>query len=873
MRDANKNDNTTKDATDKPTEDTSCDKKEVISKELKSTNSSSEPAPQQKSPAADQKESKPSQGEDSSSDKEDSPDNLDKKEGSEDKKSSIKKRFCKKEKSEEKNSENEKPEEEHSDESNSEEDVSEEVTEDVSEDTSEEAVDLDSPLFSKLHIVLMALVGCLLAGTIAVVIACAVWLQGLPDYSDADSFNTIKPTEVYASDHKTLLARFQLENRDPLDSIDSISKYAVEGTVATEDERFYNHGGVDLIGMGRAVMNNVFGGTLEGASTITQQLVRNTILLDEMDDITYKRKVREAYLAMEMEKLYSKDDILLLYMNTINYGGGAYGIEAAAKRYYSKSASELTLSEAAMLVGIPQSPAYNNPLYYPDNALERRNTVLDRMVSYGAITNEEAEAAKAEPINLNPTEPSVDGFVAYPYFASYVRDQLLNSDTYNLSATEIFKGGLTVYTTLDVDMQDMADAAAQKAENQMSSALSVGLTAVDPNTGYIKAMVGGDDFYESQWNLASQEARQPGSSFKTFTLVTALEQGISPETSVNCSSSVTIGSNPSIENINGTEYGTRSIASAFAVSSNTGFARLCEAVTPQAVSDTAHKMGITSYLDPVLSLTLGTSDVTTLEMADAYATIANGGTHYDAIAVEQILDRKDKVIFDATNPQGKQALSPEVACAARKVMEGVINGGTGTAARIDTGQPVAGKTGTSENYMDSYFAGFTPELSVAIWIGDPNRVVPATTLTGANVFGYFMNDWCQDREIVPFMEADDPAYTKTFSNANLDISNVSSVKKETEAEKQAREEAAAQEAAQEAQAAQAQADAAAKAKADAAAQQKAAQEAQKKAEQEAQQKENQSKKDTTPTTKPDSGSSSGSGGSSSGSGTNSGSKN
>lgn len=645
---------------------------------------------------------------------------------------------------------------------------------------------LDKPLFSKFHIALMAVVGCLFVGTVAIAITLAVWLQNLPDYSDADAFNTIKPTEVYASDHTTLLARFQLENREPLDSIDKISRYAVEGTVATEDERFYDHGGVDLLGMGRAVVNNMLGGTLEGASTITQQLVRNTILLDEMDDITYKRKAREAYLAIEMEKLYSKEDILLLYMNTINYGAGAYGIEAAAQRYYSKSASDLTLAEAAMLVGIPQSPSYNNPLYYPDNALERRNVVLDRMVSNKVITKEEAEAAKAEPINLNPTEPSMDGFVAYPYFASYVRDQLF-SDSYNLSATEIFKGGLTVYTTLDVDMQEMAEAAADRAESEMNGALSVGMTAIDPNTGYIKAMVGGKDFYDRQWNLASQEARQPGSSFKTFTLVTALEQGISPNTSVSCSSTVTIGSNKPIENINGAEYGTRSIASAFAISSNTGFARLCEAVTPQAVSDTAHRMGITSNLDPVLSLTLGTSDVTTLEMADAYATIANGGTHYDAIAIEQILDRKGNVLLDASSPEGKQALPPEVACAARKVMEGVINGGTGMAARINTGQPAAGKTGTSENYMDSYFAGFTPELSVAIWIGDPDRVAPATTVSGARVFGYFMNEWCQDRAIVPFMEAPDPTYNKTFPNANLGLTNISSTNKDDE-EKKAKEE-------------------------------------------------------------------------------------
>ncbi len=638
----------------------------------------------------------------------------------------------------------------------------------------EEATDLDKPFFTKLHIILMLLVICLFLGTVAVITACAIWLQDLPDYTDADSFNTIKPTEVYASDHTTLLARFQLENRDPLDSLNSVSKYVISGTVATEDVRFYSHGGVDFIGMARAVLNNVLGGSREGGSTITQQLVRNSILLDEMDDISLKRKVREAYLAMEMEKLYSKEDILLRYLNTINYGGGAYGIEAAAKRYFSKSASELTLAESALLVGIPQSPVSNSPLYYPDNAKERRDLVLDRMVENGSITKEQAEAAKAEPINLNPSEPSADGIVKYPYFASYVRDQLTNNKTYGLSATDIFKGGLTVYTTLDVDAQEKAEAAATQAEGEMNSALKVGMTAVDPNTGYIKAMVGGDDYYERQWNLATQEARQPGSSFKTFTLITALEQGISPNTNVSCSSTVTIGSNKTIENINKTSYGTKTISGAFAVSSNTAFARLCAVVTPEAVSETAHKMGITSDLDPVLSITLGTSDVTTLEMADAYATIANGGTHYDAIAVQQVLDRKGNTIVDSTKPNGERVLSKEVACAARKVMEGVVNNGTGTAARINTGQSAAGKTGTSENYMDSYFAGFTPELSVAVWIGDPNREVAATSITGAHVFGYFMNSWCAERGIVEFMEAADPEYTKTFNNTDLDLPNVSS---------------------------------------------------------------------------------------------------
>ena len=193
-------------------------------------------------------------------------------------------------------------------------------------------------------------------------------------------------------------------------ALDQISEYVLKGTVATEDERFYTHSGVDYLGVARALVNNLMGGELEGASTITQQFVRNTILSDEMRDISFKRKIREMYISQKLEEQYSKDEILLMYLNTINYGSGAYGIEAAAERYFSKDAKDLTLNEAATLVGIPQSPTYNNPIDYPDNCLKRRNTVLDRMVSNGVITAEEADAVKAEPIELNPSEPSMTAF-------------------------------------------------------------------------------------------------------------------------------------------------------------------------------------------------------------------------------------------------------------------------------------------------------------------------------------------------------------------------------------------------------------------------------------------------------------------------------
>ena len=636
--------------------------------------------------------------------------------------------------------------------------------------------------------VLTCILGLCVLCCIGVGILCAYWLQDLPEYDDASAYNTIQPTMVYASDHETLLARFQFEYRIPLNSLDEVGTYATVGTVATEDERFYIHLGVDPIGIARAVINNLRGGTLEGASTITQQLVRNTILADEMSDISLKRKVREAFLALKMEQMFSKDEILLLYINTINYGNGAYGIEAAARRYFGKSSSELTLAEAALLVGIPQSPTYNNPIDFPDHALTRRNIVLDRMASYGAITAEEAEAAKAEPIELDVTWDSNDGIVEYPYFSSYVRETLTND--YGLSTADVFQGGMTIYTTLDVGMQELAEEAAENKEDQVNDALEVAIVAIDPSNGYVKAMVGGKDYYEDQWNLAAQAQRQAGSSFKTFTLVAALEGGISPSTRIDCSSMVQLpGYDNKIYNYDKINYGTQTMAGAFEVSSNTGFSRLIYVLGPSKVAEVAHRMGITSELAEVPSLTLGTSGVTPLEMADAYATIANGGTHYKAEVVEIAYDRKGNVIIDNTNPEGEKALEPEIAYAATQVMEGVIYSyhGTGSRAALTTGQIAAGKTGTSENYLNLWFCGITPQLSVAVWMGDrTNRVSCSGTV--ADVFSEFVSAALADAEYRDFPEAGYPSYWRTFSNTDLDIKGLNSTTKEEEEEEEKKKE-------------------------------------------------------------------------------------
>lgn len=576
----------------------------------------------------------------------------------------------------------------------------------------------------------------------------AMWLQDLPDYEDASAYNYSEKTKIYASDGTTLLAELYLENRDPV-TLDQISPYVLEGTVATEDERFYEHNGIDVAGIARALVVNLTGTGYEGASTITQQFVRNTVLADEATENSIKRKVREAYIALKLEEMYSKDDILLMYLNTINYGQGAYGIEAAAELYFSKPASDLTIAEAATLIGIPQSPTYNNPVDNPDNCLQRRNLVLDRMLSYGCISQEEHDAAQQEPITLNLTiSDSNDGLYQYPYFTSYVRDQLLEE----YSSDEVFKGGMTVITTLDVDTQNKAQQAADAKLSTVNDNIELAMIAVDPDTGYIRAMIGGRDYNADEFNLSTQAQRQPGSSFKTFTLLAALDEGISPQTNLDCSAHVEIDG-WEVSNIGNADYGVRTLASAFAVSSNTGFARLVTEIGPEKVVDMAHTCGIESDLQAVPSITLGAEEVTVREMAQAYATIANGGTMREAVAIQEIRDSEGNTIFTA-DTTGEQVLDTNLTAAATQVMEGVVTSGTGRGAAISNGQPAGGKTGTSENYRDKWFCGITPQLSVAIWMGGRTEVEMPTSVACDDVFGDFMSAVLEGQPIEQFPEGD-----------------------------------------------------------------------------------------------------------------------
>ncbi len=602
------------------------------------------------------------------------------------------------------------------------------------------------------------------------------WTEDLPPIENIDFTNYSQESVMYAGDESTVLAEFRLEKREPLESADQVSPYVLKGTVDTEDVRFYEHDGVDLLGIARALVNNLTGGDLEGASTITQQLVRNTILTDEATDISFERKIREAELAVDMEKRFSKDEILLMYLNTINYGDGCYGIEAAAQNYFQVSAADLTLAQAATLVGIPQSPTYLNPKEYPDACLKRRNTVLDRMLSAGDITQEEHDAAQAEELNLNPAPATPeDGIYAYPYFTSYVQ-QLLTSDPakYGMTESNLFEGGYTIYTSLDPVLQEEAEEACAEQNARMAGMgpdLESALVAMEPETGLVKAMVGGRDYYESQWNIATQGGQPTGSTFKVFTLAAAIEQGIDPDTKIDCTSPMDRPGAEPLENFGGADYGIQTIENATALSSNTGYYRLTEEVTPAAMNEMATRLGVGSEFTPNNTPTavLGTENCTPLSMANAYATLATGGVKHDPVVITKIVDQDGNVIYEPADTSAR-VLTEEVSGAVTKVLRSVFESSNGTAYGFgpSNGQPVAGKTGTVQEFRGHWLVGYAPQLSCAVWLGNRNYEQTDASLTANQLWQDFMSRALAGQEIEEFPDTEEPEYKNDFNEEQAD---------------------------------------------------------------------------------------------------------
>ncbi len=537
-------------------------------------------------------------------------------------------------------------------------------------------------------------------------------------------------TDVYAADGHTILAVLRGSEARIVVPSSRISPWLKHAIVAIEDKRFYEHRGVDIKGIARAVYADVTSGAVQGGSTITQQFVKNAI---NGNAPTITRKLKEAALAWQLEQRWSKDRILTAYLNTIYFGNGAYGAQEACLVYFGHGASpaEMTIPEAALLAGIPEDPSLWDPVAHPKHAKARRNLVLQQMFTQQYISRAQYLRALKAPLP-NPANvhlPSSQSLAA-PYFANYVTDQLVR----RFGPTKVYGGGLRVKTTIDLNLQKAARDAIEKVL-PASIGPTAALVSIDVHTGAVLAMVGGRNYRTSQFNLATQGERQPGSAFKPFVLAAALSNGIAPA-SVLPSKQVTLDIGGRLWVVNNFEHeylGPINLTKAIAYSDNAVFAQLTNIVGPEAVARTATALGITTPLSPYFAIGLGAEPATPLEMARAYGTLANNGLRIDssifgneprAVACLGSVDLHGDVSCNQENAVvSHQVLTPTQAAAEDAMLEQVVSYGTGTAAQI-AGRAVAGKTGTTENYGDAWFVGFTPDVVTAVWIGYPDGLKP-----------------------------------------------------------------------------------------------------------------------------------------------------
>lgn len=537
--------------------------------------------------------------------------------------------------------------------------------------------------------------------SIAVMLSSGCAFSGMPRADSLENLQLISATQVYDINGQLISKLFE-ENRVVV-SISNISPYVQQAIVANEDSRFYSHMGIDPIGIIRAMWVNFQTGSLtEGGSTITQQLAKNMFLTQ---DRTFTRKVKEAILALIIERKFSKQEILQAYLNQVYFGEGAYGAEAAAQVYFGKHASELSLSESALLAGLPRGPNIYSPYADTNAALNRRNTVLAGMVKEGYITAAEAGIAQQEPLNLAGKKKRT---VQASYFLDYVANELVG----RYGANRVYKGGLKVYTTLDIKTQQAAEAVL----NQFQGAV----LAVDPRTGYIKAMVGGRNYEESQRNRVVAEVRQPGSAFKPFIYTAALNQGLTANAIILDEPISIAGYAP--QNYDKKFHGPITLKKALRLSVNVAAVKLGRQVGIDNVTALAQTMGISTLTpqDNNLATALGglTNGVNLLELTTAYTAFANGGILSKPVAVIKVLDENGQVL-EESRPLQQAVLRPEIAYILTDMLKGVIEGGTGTAAAI--GREAAGKTGTTDNYETAWFVGYIPELLVGIYVGNDDR--------------------------------------------------------------------------------------------------------------------------------------------------------
>jgi membrane peptidoglycan carboxypeptidase len=557
------------------------------------------------------------------------------------------------------------------------------------------------------------------------------------------------------------IGKIGLQDREPAE-LDEVPQILIDAVITTEDKTFWENPGVDIGGVGRAFVENLTEGKIsQGGSTITQQLVKNRLTGNRRD---LNRKVREIVLAYRLNEKYSKREILKQYLNTVYFGQGSYGVKAAARRFFltadpgapfprGKALSELTVGEAALLAGSIRNPEGDNPFLYPDRAIRRRVDILEAMVKENKITQDQADLAKLEPL---PTVKPPSELRPENSWTERAQEVLLSDPRLGATPEErrekVLQGGLKVYTTLDQNLQAQADQAVTRGLSGAPARFEGALVAMDPKTGYVKAMVDSRPYTEAKFNLAVDGAgNQVGSSFKVVTLSTILQNGFSRNDQVDGGAPCSVrGFGGSTTNAEGGGGGNMTIQQATTGSVNCAFVRMSTSVGMEKVIDMAQKLGMRPAVagrQPVsqwrvLTFTLGVISITPLEMANIGATIASGGIRHDPIFVSKVVGPDGKVVFDETGRPGERVLDPEVAACAASILHGPLGGGGTAEGKAPSGHDAFGKTGTTDERITATFLGATPTLAAFVWHGVPEENIPGAGFGGqrpASIWNDFMN--------------------------------------------------------------------------------------------------------------------------------------
>lgn len=566
----------------------------------------------------------------------------------------------------------------------------------------------------------------------------AISFRNLPDVRVLRNYVPSETSYIYDIKGTLLYSLHDEANREVVD-LNDISPNLKRAVLAIEDSYFYSHNGINPSSVGRAVLANfVAGETVEGGSTVTMQLVKNLFLTPER---AVSRKVAEAVLALRLEQIFSKDEVLEMYLNQVYWGHNNYGVETAAQSYFNKSAKDLTLGEAAMMGGLIQAPEDYSPFVNYNLAKQRQATVLGRMRQLGWITAQEEAAARDQPLKIGEIKSFRTSV------APYVTEAAVEELQQKFGKESVLKGGMRVQTTVDLNMQRVAEDTVKRNHAVLRQrgvyADQMALVAVDPRTHFVKAMVGGVDYSASQFNRAIQAHRQPGSAFKPFVYYTAFATGRYTPDSLIADNPVSYPDGYeyySPKNYDSSFMGNIPIRRALELSRNVPAIRLGQAVGINQIIELCRTLGIKSPMEPVISLPLGAVDLTPMEMAGAYATFASNGWYSPPTFIVQVTDSSGNVILDNT-PKPQLVLDPWATAALNDVLQGVVARGTGTSAQL--GRPTAGKTGTTDSQRDIWFVGYVPQLATAIWVGNDDYSPLGVGATGGGYVAPVWRDFMQ----------------------------------------------------------------------------------------------------------------------------------